>query len=133
MRLSWGLMHSKTGITHDTSNVETEGAWHEQSLEFVAETRILVEMKIENHGKNIFRAKKNRQAYFFSMKIKGMDLWMQIEFEGTKLIFIMNFGVLDFFKFALRMPQIAQILVLTFKIFRSMLPDPTRNFLFFLQ
>ena len=44
-----------------------------------------------------------------------MDLWMQI--EGTKLIFIMNISVLDFFKFASRMPQIAQILVSTFKIF----------------
>ena len=29
--------------------------------------------------------------------------------EGTKLIFIMNFNVLDFFKFASRMPQILQI------------------------
>ena len=36
--------------------------------------------------------------------------------EGRKLIFIMNFSVLDFFKFASRMPQIAQILVLTFKL-----------------
>ena len=35
--------------------------------------------------------------------------------EGRKLIFIMNFSVLDFFKFASRMPQIAQILVSTFK------------------
>ena len=50
-----------------------------QSLEFVAETRILAEMKMENCGKN--------QAYFFSMKIKMMDLWMQI--EDTTLIFIM--------------------------------------------
>ena len=41
------------------------------------------------------------------MQIKMMDLWMQI--EGTKLIFIMNFSVLHFFKFASRMPQIAQI------------------------
>ena len=48
------------------------------------------------------------------VKIKMMDLWMQI--EGTKLIFIIN-SVLDFFKFASRMPQIAQILVSTFKIF----------------
>ena len=38
--------------------------------------------------------KKNRQAYFFSMKIKMMDLWMQI--EGTTQTFIMNFNVLDF-------------------------------------
>ena len=49
------------------------------------------------------------------MKIKMMDLWMQI--EGRKLISIMNFSVLDFFKFASRMPQIAQILVSTFKNF----------------
>ena len=41
------------------------------------------------------------------MKIKMMDLWMEI--EGAKLTFIMNFKVLDFFKFASRMPQIAQI------------------------
>ena len=46
-----------------------------------------------------------------------MDLWMQI--EGRKLIFIMNFSVLDFFKFASRMPQIAQILVSTFKVFQG--------------
>ena len=59
-----------------------------------------------------------------------MDLWMQI--EGTNLIFIMNFSVLDFFKFAPRMPQIAQMLVSTFKIFRGRVPpDPHRNFLFF--
>ena len=44
----------------------------------------------------------------------------------------MNITVLDFFKFASRMPQIAQILVSTFKIFRgSMLPGPPKNFLFF--
>ena len=40
-----------------------------------------------------------------------MDRWMQI--EGTKLTFIMNFSVLD----APRMPQIAQSLAMTFKIF----------------
>ena len=57
------------------------------------------------------------------MKIKMIDLWMQIEVR--KLRFIMNFSVLDFFKFASRMPQTAQILVSTFKIFRgSMPPDP---------
>ena len=37
--------------------------------------------------------------------------------EGTKLIFVMNFSMLDFFKFAPRIPQTAQILVSTFKIF----------------
>ena len=59
-----------------------------------------------------------------------MDLWMQI--EGTKLILIMSISVLGFFKFASRMPQIAQILVSTFKIFQgSMPPDPPTNFLFF--
>ena len=38
-----------------------------------------------------------------------------MQIEGRKLIFIMNFSVLDFFKFASRIPQIVQILVLTFK------------------
>ena len=66
----------------------------------------------------------------FSMKIKKMDLWMQI--EGTKLIFIMSISGLDFFKFAFRMPQIAQILVSNFKFFRgSMPPDPLEIFSFF--
>ena len=49
------------------------------------------------------------------MKIKMMDLWLQI--EGTKLIFIMNFSVLGFLKFVSRMLSIAHILVSTFKIF----------------
>ena len=39
-----------------------------------------------------------------------------MQIEGTKLTFIMNFSLLDFLKFAPRMPQIAQILVSTFKI-----------------
>ena len=55
--------------------------------------------------------------------------------EGTKLIFVMNFSALDFFKLASRMPQNAQILVLTFKIFQGggggIPPDPHRGFLFF--
>ena len=39
--------------------------------------------------------------------------------------------MLDFFKFTSRIPQIAQILVSTFKIFQgSMPPDPPRYFLF---
>ena len=49
------------------------------------------------------------------MKIKMTDLWMQT--GGRKLIFIMNFRVLDFFKFASMMPEIAQSLVSTFTIF----------------
>ena len=64
-----------------------------------------------------------------------------MQIKGTKLIFVVNFSVLQFFKFASRMPQSAQILVSTFKIFGgrgggggvqgSMPPDPPRNFLFF--
>ena len=42
-------------------------------LEIVAETRILVEMKIKNQGEKYFLWEKN-QAYFFPMKIKTMDL-----------------------------------------------------------
>ena len=36
-----------------------------------------------------------------------------------QLKFIMNFSVLDFFKFASRMPQIAQILASTFNILQG--------------
>ena len=100
--------------------------------------------EIRKSQNKIFSMAKNRQAYiFFSMKIKMMDLLMQI--EGGKFIFIMNFRVLDFFKFASRMPQIAQILVSTFKIFSGgwrgcgggggggggHAPGPPRYFLFF--
>ena len=46
----------------------------ETEPEFVAETRILAEMKIENCGKMYFPWEKNRLAYFFSSKIKMMDL-----------------------------------------------------------
>ena len=45
-----------------------------QSLEFVVKTKILMEMNIENRGGKIFPWGKNRQAYFFSLKIKMMDL-----------------------------------------------------------
>ena len=48
------------------------------------------------------------------MKIKMMDLECKLKVENW---FFMNFRVLGFFKFASRMPQIAQILVSTFKIF----------------
>ena len=40
-----------------------------------------------------------------------------MQIDGTKLVLAMNFSVLHFFKFASRTPQIAQILVSTFKIF----------------
>ena len=40
-----------------------------------------------------------------------------MQIERRKLIFITNFSELDFFEFASRMPQIAQILVSTFKNF----------------
>ena len=61
-----------------------------------------------------------------------------MQIEGTKLIFVMDFSVLHFFKYASRMPQIAQ----AFNIFRrrgrgggggggGMLWTPPRNFLLF--
>ena len=40
-----------------------------------------------------------------------------MQIEGEKLMFIMNFSVLHFLKFAPRMPQIAQSYVSTFNIF----------------
>ena len=99
-------------ITHWAWSTECIYIYY-QSLEFVMETRILAEMKMENLGKIYFPWKKMDKHTFFAMKIKLMDLWMQI--EGTKLIFVMDFSVVGFFKFASRMPQIAQILILTFK------------------
>ena len=61
-----------------------------------------------------------------------------MQIEGTQLIFVMNCSVLHFFKFASRMPQITQILVSTFKIFRGegeggggMAPDPLEISSFF--
>ena len=55
-----------------------------------------------------------------------------MQIEVRKLIFIMNFSVLDFFNFTSRMPQTAQILVSTFKIFRGSMPqDPPTYFLVF--
>ena len=51
------------------------------------------ELKIAGE-KKIFRGEKNRQAYLLYMKIKMMDLWIQI--EDTKLTFIMYFSVLDY-------------------------------------
>ena len=45
-----------------------------QSLEFIAEPRILAEMKIENRGKIHFPWKKISKHTFFSMKIKMVDL-----------------------------------------------------------
>ena len=49
-----------------------------------------------------------------------------MQIEGRKLIFIMNFSVLDFFKFTSRMPQIAQIFSLDFQNFsRETSPPPS--------
>ena len=100
---------------------------------YAAEKVGTLKVKIENRGKKYFLWGKKSTSIPFSMKIKTMDLWMQI--EGTKLIFInslMNFSLLYFFQFAPRMPQIAQILVSTFKIFQGRVPPgPLRKFLFF--
>ena len=47
-----------------------------------------------------------------------------MQIEGKKLIFIMNFSVLDFFKFASRMPEIAQVFPLVFlELFQALLSD----------
>ena len=102
-----------------------------QSLEFVMETRILAEMKSKIVDK--YSVEYKSTSIFFSMKIKRIDLLMQI--ESIKLIFVMNFSVLHFLKFAPTMLQIAQILVLTFKIFwgegGGIPPAPPGNFLLF--
>ena len=71
---------------------------------FSRKSRSKISGKIYSVGKKIDKQ--------FSVKIKICEYKMV-----QKLIFIMNFSVLDFFKFAFRMPQIAQILVTNFKIF----------------
>ena len=52
------------------------------SLEFVVETRIL-EMKIKNRRIK-FSVEKNRQAYFFSMKIKFEYTYYTVTHEGLR-------------------------------------------------
>ena len=42
-----------------------------------------------------------------------------MQIDGMKLVFVMNCSVIHFFKSPSRMPQIALILVTTFKIFRG--------------
>ena len=64
-----------------------------QNLEFVAETRILAEMKIKNRGEKYFPWEKI-DKHTFSYENQMMDLWMLI--EVTNLTFIMNFSVLEF-------------------------------------
>ena len=59
-----------------------------QSLEFVAEMTILTAMKIGNPGKIYFLLGKIGKHTSFAMKIKMIDLWIQI--EGTKLIFVIS-------------------------------------------
>ena len=88
-----------------------------QSLEFIAETRILSEMKIENNGKKYFLwGEKSTTILFFCLFLLRTARRCQ-QIEDTKLIFIMNFSVPDFFKFASRMPQFAQIFSLNFQKF----------------
>ena len=57
-----------------------------QSLEFVAETRNLTEVEIENRGKDMFRGKKNRQAYLFSMKMKMMICECKLKVQNSYLL-----------------------------------------------
>ena len=84
----------------------------------------------KSRGKK-FSVGKKSTSILFIMKIKMMDLWMQI--EGTKLTFTVNFSVLDYTNFASRMTQTAQILVLTFKIFQGACSQTPRNFSSFLS
>ena len=49
-----------------------------QSLEFVAETRILVEMKIENRGKNFFSMEKQIDKHPFFKQSIGVAESMEI-------------------------------------------------------
>ena len=77
------LKYNNTGNRYDAEQTLTQCAHvmkrdslaaDFRSLEFIAETRILAEMKIENHGKIYFPWKKIDKHTFFSMKIMMMDL-----------------------------------------------------------
>ena len=75
-------------------------------------------MKIENcgvgrGGGGISVGKKSTNILFLLKQPVCVD-----KLKVRKTIVIINFSVLDFFKFVSRMPQIAQILVSTFKIFQ---------------
>ena len=70
--------------------------------------------KIEEQ--NIFRGKRIDKHTFFLWKLRWWICECKLE-TCRKLIFTMNFSVLDFFKFPSRKPQTTQILVSTFKIF----------------
>ena len=66
--LSWchpSFMTSKSRPKLETMWKNFRGSWTSQSLEFVAETRILVEMKIENRGEKIFSAEKQIDKHTF--------------------------------------------------------------------
>ena len=83
--------------------------------------------------RNIFSVGKKIYKYkhtFFSMKLRW---WIcECKLRVQNWIFIMNFSVLDFFKFTSRMPQIAHILVSTFKIVWGGIPlDPLEISSFF--
>ena len=69
-------------------SVVTNTLWHvagqfSQNLDFVAGTRILTEIKIENHGKIYFAWKKIDKHTFFPMKIKMMDLNSNLQRAAT--------------------------------------------------
>ena len=81
-------------------------------------------LKSKISEKRYFPWKKIDKHTFFSMKIKMMDLWIQI--EGTELMFIVNFSVLC----AFRMPQIVQSLVSTFRVVRRGYPLEISSFFF---
>ena len=82
----------------------------------VAETDSCGNESHKSLNKIFSKAKKSTSILFFLWKLRWTsDLWMQI--EGRKLMFIVNFSVLDLIRFASRMPQITQILVSTFKHF----------------
>ena len=67
-------LHPCFGEARRKTTSEKRHAGVDQSLEFVAETSILAEMKIEYLGTKYFPRPKNQQAYFYSMKIEMMDL-----------------------------------------------------------
>ena len=93
-----------------------QSTYNTQSLEFVVEMRILTEMKIENRGKiNVPVGKKINRHTFFLWKFRWWICECKLKVQNWYLSWILVCYI--FFKFASRMPQIAQILISTFNIF----------------
>ena len=74
---NWPWPHARQGSSSQTP--QNDQFFIDQSLEFVAETRTLAEMKMESRRKIYCPWETNLQAYFFSMKIKICECKLKVQ------------------------------------------------------